>query len=90
MREEGWGERGKTFPFPFLFCAYTEATQGVESFVSLLAAAEEAGEVVFCAEMLNLVGIAKTRYSLTSYSFFCTMLSSSCIQKIVVVTSCNH
>lgn len=39
-------ERGKTFPFPFLFFAYTEATQGVESFVSLLAAVEEAGEVV--------------------------------------------
>lgn len=47
VREEGWGGRGKTFPFPFLFFPYTGATQGVESFVSLLAAVEEAGEVVF-------------------------------------------
>lgn len=42
----GVGRERKTFPFPFLFFAYTEATQGVESFVSLLAAAEETGEVV--------------------------------------------
>ena len=42
---EGWGERSKTFPSPFLFCAYTEATQGVESFVSR--PHRRQGEVVF-------------------------------------------
>lgn len=47
VKEEGWGERGKTFPFPFLFSGYTEATQGARSFVPLRAAAEEAGDVAF-------------------------------------------
>lgn len=48
VREEGWGQRGKTFPFPFLSFAYIGATQGVESFVSLLAGVEVEEKVVFC------------------------------------------
>lgn len=41
MKEEGWREKGKTFPFSFLFLGDTEATAGVESSVS----AQEAGDV---------------------------------------------
>lgn len=29
--EDGWGERGKTVPFPFYFFPYTGDTPGVES-----------------------------------------------------------
>lgn len=47
--EGGWGEGGKTFPFPFYFFAHTGGTQGVESFVSLRAA----GGSSLCTEMLN-------------------------------------
>lgn len=47
-RGEGWGQRGKTFPFPFLFFACTGATRRRRGWRSLSACSAGGGrEVVF-------------------------------------------
>lgn len=55
-KEEGWRERGKTFPFPFLsFCLYRSHTGGGE--LCLWMSGEEWGEGCFCTERLHGVEV---------------------------------
>lgn len=68
VKEEGWGKRSKTFPFPFLFFGYTEATWGVEIFVSMRAAMED----VFLYRNIAFIwdGINKTQEKRLDFKVF--------------------
>lgn len=53
VRGERWGQRGKTFPFPFLSFFYIGATQGVEIFVSQLQQRSQEGRCCTIKRSLN-------------------------------------